>query len=139
MKKFMAIATVISLLCMLTACGSSRKDDVDFAYIEITTSVGTAHVANAFHGNNEQYEMERQKYAVQYPTQINLADGETAKIHFHCNQCGYDEMIEEVVAPYAKLFYCECSGTLEEGNMKEYLAVIIGNADLDDTTTENTN
>ena len=115
------------------------KKDVDFAYIEITTSVGTAHIANAFHGSTAHYERQRQTFAIRYPIQINLAASETAKLHFHCNQCGYDEMIEEVVAPYAKLFYCKCSGTLEEGNMKEYLAVIIGNADLDDTTTENTN
>ena len=140
MKKLTIIALVISMLCMLTACGSSLKIDEDYAYIEITTSIGTAHVDNAFHGNNAEYEVQRQTYAVKYPVQINLADGETAQIHFHCAQCGYDEMLEEVVAPYARLFACECSGTLEEGNMKEYIAVIIGiNADLDDVVTENEN
>lgn len=131
MKKFMAIATVISLLFMLTACGG-EKTDTDFAYVEITTSAGTAYVDNAFHGNNGEYEEQRQYQAVKNPTKVKLADGETATIHFHCNQCGYDEMIEEVVAPYARLFYCECSGTLQEANMKEYLAVIIGNASLED-------
>lgn len=84
--------------------------------------------------------MKRQQYAVECPVQINLADGETAKVHFHCAQCGYDEILEEVVAPYARLFACECSGTLEEANMKEYIAVTIGiNADLDEVVTENAN
>lgn len=134
----MVIVTVISLLFMLTACGPSQKVDEDFAYIEITTSIGSAYVANAFHGNNEEYEMQRQDHAVSNPTTVNLAAGETAKIHFHCSQCGYDEMIEEVVSPYARLFHCECSGTFSEGNMKEYISVIISNVDLD-ATTENTN
>lgn len=139
MKKFIAISTVISLICILTSCEFARED-VDFAYIEITTSAGTAHVVNAFHGNNAHYDKQRQVYATANPVKINLADGETAIVHFHCAQCGYDEMIEEVVSPYAKLFACECSGTYEDGNQKEYIAVIIGNnVDLDDTVTENEN
>lgn len=137
MKKFM-ITAMISMVCMLTSCGSSRNEDLDYAYVEITTSVGSAHIANAFHNNNDSYENRRQIKAVKYPVKIDLADGETARIHFHCNQCGYDEVLEEVVAPYAKLFECECCGTFEEGNEKEYIAVIIGiNADLDDAVIEN--
>lgn len=138
MKKFMAMVIVISLFCVLTACGSSREDDIDFAYVEITTSTGTALVASAFHGNNAEYEMQRQYQAIKSPTKIDLADGETATIHFHCDQCGYDEVVEEAVAPYAKVFACECSGTLAEGNMREYIAVTIGvNASLDGVSSTN--
>ncbi len=136
-----AIAMVIFVLCMigvlLFLVDSSWKKDFDFAYIEITTSDGTACVDNAFHGNNKQTDALRQAYAIQEPTQISLPDGGTAKIHFHCSQCGYDEMLEEVVAPYAKVFACECSGTLEDGNRKEYIAVVIGDAELEGGTTEN--
>lgn len=110
MKKFITMAIVISLLCMLTACGSSRETDTDFAYVEITTSIGTSHIASAFHGNNAEYEMQRQYQAIKSPVKLDLADGETATICFHCNQCGYNELIEDAVAPYAKVFACECSG-----------------------------
>lgn len=138
MKKFITMAIVISLLCMLTACGSSRETDTDFAYVEITTSIGTSHIASAFHGNNAEYEMQRQYQAIKSPVKLDLADGETATICFHCNQCGYNELIEDAVAPYAKVFACECSGTLEEGNMTEYIAVTIGiNANLDDIANAN--
>lgn len=138
MKKFITMAIVISLLCMLTACGSSHETDTDFAYVEITTSIGTSHIASAFHGNNAEYEMQRQYQAIKSPVKLDLADGETSTICFHCNQCGYNELIEDAVASYAKVFACECSGTLEEGNMTEYIAVTIGiNANLDDIANAN--
>lgn len=138
MKKVICVALVVCLICMLlTACGITRKEDADHAYVEITTSTGGSYIAEAFHGNNATYEMKRQECALKYATKINMADGETATIHFHCSQCGYDEVLEEVVAPYARLFACECNGTLEAGNMKEYIAVLIGNnANLDSTTDE---
>ena len=138
MKKFITMAIVISLLCMLTACGSSREIDIDFAYVEITTSTGISRVESAFHGNDAEYEMQRQRQAIKSPVNLDLADGETATICFHCNQCGYNELIEDAVAPYAKVFACECSGSLAEGNMTEYIAVTIGiNANLDDVANAN--
>ena len=136
MKNVICVPMMVCLICMLTACSTTRKVDVDHAYVEITTSTGGA-IAESFHGNNATYEMKRQGCALKYPLKINMADGETATVHFHCSQCGYDEVLEEVVAPYARLFACECNGTLEEGNMKEYIAVLIGNnANLDSTTTD---
>lgn len=48
MKKLITIALVISLLCTLTACGLERKVDEDYAYVEITTSVGTSHLSMPF-------------------------------------------------------------------------------------------
>ena len=134
MKKVICVAMVVCLICMLTACGTTREVDVDHAYVEITRSTGVCYIAESFHGNNATYEMKRQECALKNATIINMADGETATIHFHCSQCGYDEVLEEVVAPYARLFACECNGTLEEGNMKEYIAVLIGNiTNLDST------
>lgn len=139
MKKFMAMVIVISLFCALTACDSpSWKQDTDFAHVEITTSTGTAHVDYAFHGKNYVTDANRKEHAIDNPTKIDLADGETATIHFRCDQCGYDEVVEEAVAPYAKVFACECSGTLAEGNMTEYIAVTIGvNASLDGVASTN--
>lgn len=132
MKKFVIFMIMLSLLCMCTACATYKCDN-DFAYVEVTTSTGSAYVARAFHGPNSKTELERQPNAIKHSTKIELADGETATIHFHCAQCGYDEVVEEAVAPYAKLFCCECDGTLEDGNLKEYISVLIGsNADLSD-------
>lgn len=133
MKKFIAMTTVISLLCLLTACGSKWKKDTNYAYIEITTSTGISYTDCAFHGQNHETDANRQEHAIKNPVKIDLADGETAEIHFYCSQCGYDEEVKEVVAPYAKVFACECSGTLEEGNMTEYIAILIGtDASFDD-------
>jgi len=125
MKKFISIAMVIFLVFTLTACDSGSKD-VDRAYLEITTSMGGAFITTAFHGNNETIEKNRQIHALQYPMKINMADGESATIHFHCNQCGYDEVLEKVIEPYARMFACECKGTFEDGALKEYISVLIG-------------
>lgn len=123
MKKIL-IAMVIFMLCCCTSCDATDfVYDTDCAYVEITTSMGFSKIGYAVHGKNSTYEKERQLHAIEKPIRGKVAKGDTVNVHFHCAQCGYDEIIKEAAAPIAKVFSCECSGKPGEGNMKEYIAV----------------
>lgn len=123
MKKIFIVMTVLFLALFCCCSCSDFIYDSDFAYVEITTDGGFSKVKNAEHGKNLTVEKERQANALKQPVRVTVAEGETVNIHFHCNECGYDEVIEEVVGPVAKLFSCECSGEPGTGSMKEYIAV----------------
>lgn len=133
-KKIVCMFAVASLLS-LTACADTYQKDCDHAYAEITTSDGVAYVVVSYHGNNYYYEGKRQETAVEKATTVSVEDGVTANVHFHCSQCGYDEVLEDEKVPYARLFSCECNGAVGSENPREYIAILIGSDSyLEDAT-----
>lgn len=126
--RILSVFVVISILVgALSSCEElSFKEDTDYAFVEITTADGESLVEKAYHGFNYYWDSDRQEHAMNTPVIVNGAPGNVASIHFHCNQCGYDEVIDEAIAPYARLFYCQCSGGMSDNDRKEYISVQFG-------------
>lgn len=122
-KTILALTSFLGISTLtLTSCSNYVKD-TKTAFLEITTSGGTAEVVDSFHGNNNYWEPKRSQYAVSNPVRLELEPDETATLRFYCPQCKYEDTVE-VTEPYAHLFSCECDGKYKENDdMKEYISV----------------
>ena len=123
MKKFAMIFVAIAIVISMSGCKLSifKVDDVP-ATAEITTTEGDAYVVNSVNGANKT--VSGASYAVSHaPVSLHLADGEKATIHFVCSACGY-EVEDTIIAPFAKLYHCECPEKIDEnGNACEYISI----------------
>ena len=126
MKKI--IFFVFALSFTLTLFGCSQNWDNDYAYAEVTHPNGVA-IVLAPHG--EQHYSNRMSYAVEHGAKFSVKNGDVVTIHFHCDQCGYDENVE-LVSPFAKLLSCECEENLKEGIIKEYISILAAEIEEDD-------
>lgn len=122
MKKLIVIFCSITMI-LLTGCG---KDTVP-AIAEITTSSGTAIVFTSLNGAGYTYSGAQRAEANEL--RLELADGESATVHFYCSKCEHDET-ETIEAPFAKMFSCECPEEMDDsGNAREYIAITAGVTD----------
>ena len=131
MKKFAAIiVTAIITMLMLTGC--SFHNDTEPAIVEITTTDGRTYLSYSF--NNSWNTVDPLKAAMQNCLKINLEEGEEANLHFYCNACGHDEEYS-VSEAESKLFQCDCpTQGDDEGNLKEYLVVLISQVPEEELT-----
>ncbi len=131
-KKTTVVASILLAIMTLVfaGCGSNVVIDNDYAFAEITTGT-EANIVSAIHMKNAYYEGRREIAAIENPTIVPAKKGDKVSIHFHCGQCGYDEVVE-LEAPFSRLFCCECQGTIEDGKIKEYIAVSSGEIDVND-------
>jgi hypothetical protein len=128
MKRFMSLVTIMLVLLGLASCSVedfNYKEDTQYAYAEVTTSDGQAFVFRSKHGRNAYYEKLRGAKVIQYVNEIIISEKDTATVHFFCEECGYEEVLEGVKAPSARVFQCECKENLNEQARKEYIAVCI--------------
>lgn len=121
-KRFMVGFFMLLSTFALSGC----KEDNKNAIVEITTSTGEALVDRACNGIGTGG-ISGAEIAMNNPCKLTLQDGDTAKVHFYCDACGYDEELL-LTAPVAKMLSCDCpEDGDEDGNGKEYVVVLLGN------------
>ena len=112
---------IIAISLCLTGCSYLKQDKVP-AVIEMTTKSGNASIAHSFNGLN----MTRSgaSLALAGVSTCYLQDeDDVLYFRFYCPACKYEE-IEEFVAPYSKVFECDCPLKGDENfNSKEYFAL----------------
>ena len=117
--KIFSIIIVISLC--LTGCSFLKQDKVP-AVIEMTTKSGEAEIAYSVNGLN----MTRTgaSRALNGVSTCYLEDeDDVLYFRFYCSACEC-EVVEEIVAPYSKVYECDCP--LDGGenfSSKEYFAL----------------
>lgn len=112
---------IIAIFLCLSGCSFLKQDGVP-AVIEMTTKSGGAVVTSSFNGLN----MTRTgaSRALQGVSTYYLEDeDDVLYFRFYCSQCEY-EVVEDIVAPYSKVFECDCPlDGGEDFNSKEYFAL----------------
>lgn len=117
--KIFSIIIVISLC--LTGCSVFKMDGVP-AVVEMTTKSGGAAVASSFNGLNMTRTGASRALQGVYTCYLEDED-DVLDFRFYCSQCEY-EAVEEIVAPYSKVFECNCPlDGGEDFNSKEYFAL----------------
>ena len=122
MKKFFAITLAFVLLLSLTACDDTwHSDFANDAYAFVTTSTGESFTLRAVTYINENFTAHSR--AINSPYSVYLEEGDTATIVFACTACGHTETFEDVQAPWAKFFECQCVTGDHDPAMTECLVI----------------
>lgn len=117
--KFFSIIIAISLC--LAGCSFLKQDGVP-AVIEMTTKSGGAVVASSFNGLNMTRTGASRALQGVHTCYLENED-DVLNFRFYCPQCEH-EVVEEIVAPYSKVFECDCPlDGGEDFNSKEYFAL----------------
>ena len=123
MKKLIVIIIALASLILLLI-GCREKSDNHPAYVEITDSEGNAYVYSS-RIVTEGTTCHGLQATISLPVTLEISDGSSANIRFHCDTCEYVEELE-ATAPYSHVFLCQCEDDAKAGTYREYIAVLIG-------------
>lgn len=122
MKKICALFLALVLMLSLTACKDTWKgDEENDAYAFVTTSTGDSCTLQAATYMNEKWTAHAR--AIKYAYEFYLEVEETATIVFACTACDHSETVENVSAPDAYFFECECVTGDDHPDMTEAIAI----------------
>ena len=124
MKKIFTLILTFVLMLSLTACKDTFSGDQKHdAYAFVTTSTGMSYTEQAETYRNSS--RTAHALAIKHPYHLYLNDGDTATIVFACTACEHSETIEDVTAPDAFFFECDCVTGDEHPDMTEALVINI--------------
>ena len=99
----------------------------------MTTESGGAVVASSFNGLNMTRTGASRALDGVHTYYLEDED-DILHFHFYCSQCEY-EVVEEIVAPYSRVFECDCPlDGGEDFNSKEYFALKVSLAPQSEET-----